>query len=103
MPEAHVTIRIETGADFAALLNTTPLSFGADGRARVPVEMGTENLLLWSVSGNPGAKYKITLSAPGSRKIEMVRGRNPEASRISTRKFRGGGSFRFAVVPGDGR
>ena len=101
MASAQVTVVVETGADFAAMLNTEAVDLSQGGRGVGTVEVGEENLLLWSVAGDPGAKYKITLGVKGNRKIVMTRGRNPESSFISTRKLRGGGSSCFKVVAGD--
>lgn len=97
MPQVRVAV--ETEASIALVINTDVIEFDQNLGGRTDVEMNEENLMVWSVAGDPGAKYKITLSVLGKREIKATTGENPVDTRISTRKFRGGGFMRFEVRP----
>lgn len=53
--------------------------------------------LTWIFTGNPGTKYKITLSPQA--KVTIKRSKNPIQSGIATTRFMGSGSDQFEVMP----
>jgi hypothetical protein len=96
MATVNLDVLVETEAEVAVSVDAENVKLVA-GRGRTSVESETEAIMGFTVAGNPGQKYKITLATNPAWRIEMLSGENPVDSALSTRNIRGGGYTRFVI------